>query len=242
MENATPREAHMTFPTLVNAMRFIKEINPKLLMVSGGEPTDHPQFHDFMGYIRTYHHGVIIIASNGLFMNDGKEAIDGFMSKYANDSLIKWQITNDKRYYPKPLNPEMVAYATQKYGDQAMFLDQIGGEIYPQGRAVSSLKITAEDAKGTSSRCFNIRSALHANESLSSAVKMLESRMRFCTPNIAQDGNIGLGESSTCPPVANVNTYKMATLEEAIRNSQCNECGMNSKLSLLHRVAIKFYG
>ncbi|MGR5365954.1 radical SAM protein [Photobacterium damselae] len=240
LENASPKPAHMTFPTLVNAMRFIKELNPSLLLVSGGEPSTHPLFHEFMGYIRTYYDGIIIIASNGAFINEGNESVDSFMSPYALDPKTKWQITNDSRYYPKPINREFLEYAINKYQNQVLFIDSIQ-QLYPQGRAVTSLKLDASSAEDLSSKCFNIRSSVRAGLSLSSAVKILESRYKFCTPSITYRGDISVGESINCPPIANVHTYKMGEVETSIRNSKCNECNMNSRLPEYLKQAINLF-
>ena len=238
MENARPKSAHMDFPTLINAVKFIHEIDPNVLIVSGGEPTNHPHFHEFINYIRTYFKGIIIIASNGLFINEGKGAINAIINPLSNDKSIHWQITNDSRYYPKALDENLLKYATEKY-KQVQFINELM-MVYPQGRATTSLKITDKNTSSKGSRCFNLRSIICSGLSLKAAISTLEDKLKFCQPNISYDGNIGMGESSTCPPISNVNNYSLSTIEKSIRESQCNECKMITALPQLYKNAINF--
>lgn len=235
--NSTPKKSHMPFPTFIQAVQFAKRVGVSVLIISGGEPTDHPQFAEFMHYLTFNYDGAVTVCSHGDFIEDRDKCRKYF------DQLpsLFWQITNDERYYPKALNRERAAEIERQY-ERIGFVWKIGGELYPQGRARRHMGITEETSKCVGTRCFNLRS-LTCNPQVGTfqkAVAMLESRLRFCTPSINIDGTIGMGESTECPETARV-TDTLEQVTKAIQTSQCNDCGMLNDLPKTHTDAINYH-
>lgn len=48
IENATPDGEHMTIEVFENTLEFLKRINPFSILITGGEPTDSPNFFYIM--------------------------------------------------------------------------------------------------------------------------------------------------------------------------------------------------
>lgn len=48
LENATPDGEHMSSETFKKVLNFMERINPTVVLITGGEPTDHPEFFEYM--------------------------------------------------------------------------------------------------------------------------------------------------------------------------------------------------
>lgn len=236
--NATPKGKHMCFSTFIKAVELANKLRVKVLIVSGGEPTDHPQYLEFMDYLAFNYTGIISVVSHGLFINDKERCEEVF----GRNKDVQFQITNDKRWYPQKLCRTTARRLEQKYKNVG-FVWKIGGELFPQGRARRHLKITEDNAKVKGTRCFNLRSFVNspAIDGVAAAIRELEQRGKFCTPSININGSIGMGESNECPETAYV-TDSLDTISNSIKRSQCNDCGMLNKLSPAHHHAIGYLG
>jgi MoaA/NifB/PqqE/SkfB family radical SAM enzyme len=94
MINAVPNGEIMSWTVFEKTVKFIQETRIPFIMLSGGEPIDHPLFLGIVNYAKK--HGLhTIILSNGMFLED-KELREKVL-----DLGCVIQITNDKRYYPK---------------------------------------------------------------------------------------------------------------------------------------------
>lgn len=225
MENATPTGEHMDSNTFYNATEFIKKIKPDVLLISGGEPLEHPHFFEYTEYLKTIiNPRGILITSNGEFLSD-----ENLYQKCC-DLGVNFQIMNDKRYYPR-----RITYTKEQFNHPnfAIIIDDVRG-IYPQGRAVKN-SINPHPFK--SPKCFNLRSIICSGNDLVESVKILESMGKFCTPSVSYNGKIFLGESSLCEPIGDV-ISDMSIMEEKIKSFKCNHCALVDKLDAFHKKAI----
>lgn len=220
-ENCTINGEHMTMETFKETLKFVCRLNPTVIVITGGEPTDHPEFISMMNLLKKrVAKERICITSNGLFLEN---------PQYTKDILdlgITIQITNDRRYYPKRVpiinNPLLV------YEDHIR-------SIYPLGRAVTN----GIEKYGTQApKCFNCRSISKSTNNLIEAIRILEANGKLCTPSIDIKGNIKAGEFNACNPVGNINDSQ-ATIFNNIRNLKCNNCGMEDVLSPFHLAILK---
>ena len=68
LSDCKPDGVHMSMEVLNDAIKFIKKIRNKIVIVSGGEPTDHLQFLDIMErLVKEFAKPQLSIASNGMF-------------------------------------------------------------------------------------------------------------------------------------------------------------------------------
>lgn len=226
-ENCTLLGEHMTMETFKDVFKFISAINPMVVIVTGGEPTLHPNFFEIMKtLIKRFGKERVCVTSNGLFYtNEDKTLNTKEFEKYMSLGVM-FQITNDSRYYPTYVpfvNHPLIAYE-----------DKIR-HIYPLGRAVTN---NIESYGCNAPKCFNIRSIARSMVDLVGTIRTLELKGKFCTPSIDINGNIKAGEFNACNSVGTVKDYQM-TIYNNIKNLKCNNCKMEDKLSPLHLSVIK---
>jgi hypothetical protein len=216
----------MTLEVFEKVIKFLKVSDPMLVLVSGGEPLEHPNFFDMVNRIKKTM-GVlnsetsrIVVTSNGMFTKD-----KDLLNKVCNLG-VNIQIVNDAKYYPiKIEDPKR---------KNILYFDYMAGKLIPMGRALSNnLEITRQ-----SPQCFNLRSfARTLRLPLPLVIKMMEARGKFCTPMISIDGGIMAGESSLCPPFAYVDA-SMDKITSNLNNFTCNKCGLMKNLDKNYLTAI----
>ena len=227
----------MSKEILLDSIDFINEMEPITLIVSGGEPTMHPNFIEYINIIREklIHTFAIVIASNGEWVLKNKDLARSVIYKLDNSgAVVTWQITTDKRYYPRQIDRK-----DPIWNEPGMFLceDPII-KVYPIGRAVKNN--LGDDFK--CSQCYNFRSISNQQNynTFKDIIKALEGVNKFCSPCINTDGSISLGESSLCKRVGTIYTRK----EDLFKNTQtftCKTCQwINDKMPKEYKKLIHF--
>ncbi|CAH7397458.1 conserved hypothetical protein [Vibrio chagasii] len=233
--DSTPSNKHMPFDEFMKAVKFAMECGEGTILISGGEPTDHPQFEDFLNYALLNFYGAVFVLSHGAFLKT-KEDVDNLVGRYPN---VMFQFTSDPLHYTKLISKEVITYINaQSNAYVTESLLEIGVHIYPQGRAVR-MGVTPETTRSIAAKCFNLRSIVYAGHDLKSALHVLRGRQKMCTPSVNVDGSISMGESNQCPSIGQT-TATQASLTDAIRCSQCDECGMIGGLEPQYKQAIGF--
>lgn len=201
------------------SIKFLKYINPSCILVTGGEPLEHPNFFSYMEkLIELFGKNRVIITSNGMFLSNET------LTKKVLALGVFVQVTNDSRYYPKTINQ------TKKH-KLLLYTTKIQC-IYPTGRAKTN---NIKPYGRNSPYCFNLRSiAIHNAVSFKNAVKLLEKANKFCTPSIDIFGNVIAGESSSCYKIGTINDSDEQLLKN-LKYMKCNRCGMEDNLSTLYR-------
>lgn len=245
MNDATPEGRHMSIEKLKDVMDFIKKINLKgPIIISGGEPTEHPDFEKFCYYIMEYTlkndlDVTYIVTTNGFWIVDHPEETKKILALGDELRKIEFQVSADVRYYPKrlPVHKRILR-------EKGIILcdDCVGNNIYPQGRAVKNHIEQGSSIKMT--RCANChlmatQLKINGNLKLSTIVNNLFKANKFCTPHIRPDGSIAIGESDLCPVVSNI--YKSdEEIGKDIFECTCNECQKYLKPIELQDLAFKF--
>lgn len=215
MGDYKPCEDFMSMEVLKDVIDFIKRMDIHFILVSGGEPTSHPKFIEIMKYIKKHldtDTHCIMIASNGAFLDDEK------LVKEIIDLDLEVQITNDSRYYPKPI--KHIEHKNFRYVDYV-------ASLYPQGRASNQKPILSRVTK-----CFNPKLVSYQTdeESFSKIISVFERRFKFCFPFIDFKGDVRIGESRLCEPIGTIyDSDKL--LYKAIQYHKCNKCAMNKYVS-----------
>ena len=217
MVDATPDGEHMSLETFMDVIKFTKDHGDFFLMLSGGEPLDHPYFFEFANIAKKFLPFCLIL-SNGMFLNDEdlRERV------LALNMMV--QITNDPRYYPHTI--PYVEHPCITYEDTLHI-------ISPFGRAVlNKIPVTQQFPM-----CFNLRSASRALRSFADAILMLRNKFKMCNPSINVDGTISAGESPFCYKIGTVK-FTDEELLENILTMKCNKCGLERNLSSTYKNAI----
>jgi MoaA/NifB/PqqE/SkfB family radical SAM enzyme len=197
----------MTDETCRNAVSFAKDSGERLLIVSGGEPTDHPRFFD-MCRIVSQSGLSFSICSNGMFMGDPKK--EWQMEKVANlAGFCGGQIYSNPKWY-RLHNQTIAKWNAQapKWEMLHLHLDttDIRG-MQDLGRAKNCPEAIAEaEASPYHNSCLASCTTLVQSEDSHEFFNLMFMQHRFCTPLIDVAGNVHMSESWLCPSCGNVNT------------------------------------
>lgn len=228
LSDCTENNKFMDEIILDQSIEFIKSHSSGLVsvVVSGGEPTEHPEFVKYLDKLVTelknYPHISIIVTSNGLWMTKHIHEFESIRDKFSYNNcgkFVLWQVTNDPKYYPIDLYKVNINNLMKLKSMKNVCFERKIGWIYPQGRAeYNDLDYTTRAPK-----CFNIRSAALHMESFTDLLIFLSTRNFNCIPCIEYDGTLKLGESYLCKPCSNVWSSDMEIME-SIRSFKCCKC------------------
>jgi MoaA/NifB/PqqE/SkfB family radical SAM enzyme len=230
-DNASPDGKHMSFDTFRDSLKFISRSAAKMVLLTGGEPSEHPQFIEIAELVkrRMEHPELLIIASNGMFLHN---------EQYAKEILslgIQIQITNDKRFYP-----QTVPVVDHK---NLCYITEIG-HLFPIGRAITNnLNMDDMDIKLTYPKCFNARSIIRSGyiKNFQALMKFYELKLqKFCIPSIDINGGVHLGETDSCLKIGTIHD-DMDVLFDNIKSMKigdCNNCGLEDNLEGKFRDAL----
>lgn len=213
LHDSTPDPQHMKEGLFRNALIFSRMAKCDHVMLTGGEPTDHPQFEHYLDLAcDTKYNQSVHIITNGKWL--GTEMEDKLIEKMSNYRYLTIQITNDNRYYPGWSRKElMIPVKFDRFMDKCV--DKFGAEalvkiaycssvdnLVTLGRCkeVKALRKIAKKSKVTTSCFASIVVAAQAGpERFIEAIGLLESRNKWCHPLIDWCGGIHWSESWLCP-------------------------------------------
>jgi Radical SAM superfamily/4Fe-4S single cluster domain len=214
--NAGPDGQHMSMETFEQVLRFIDWTEIPLILISGGEPTLHPEFIDMLE--KAAARFKVTVLSNGTFLDND------LMTKRILKTGALVQITNDDRFYPKKV---------LKIDHPQLLYEHHIRMVSPFGRAVTN-KIPVSRQ---SPLCFNLRSVCRSVRDFKGALVMLRGMGKFCTPSINIDGSLSAGESNSCTTFGTIFDNNVR-LTNGLCSMTCQKCGLLSNLSLQLKQAI----
>ena len=229
MQCAGPdRTEFMSKEMFMKALEFAKDINAHALIITGGEPTSHPLFFDFLKSAFNSGFLTVSVLSNGTFLRDHK-----FTEEFANMVKDKvnftMQISSFKKLYA---NYDEVHKPNLKglrlFGNKVTLCDDSNSEIRmkPLGRARTGIWYDeAMRYKGYPS-CTNsclILAQSYKDRALGVGA-LMERQHRFCLPMVSWDGSIRLGESEQCKVVANITESLEDINEKLFAFRPCGGC------------------
>lgn len=235
MNNAKPDGTHMTLETLDAALDFIIKNNAyHSIIVTGGEPTEHPAFSFFIGYIisrlnKIQHKKILTITTNGFWILDNIDTAKEIVAAGNEFTEVTFQVSTDTRYYPKRLDVTKRIWREKGF----VLCDNCVESMYPQGRA----KENNFPYEVKASKCFNVRAVTKQlpNPSIENIVMTLARAMKFCTPSIRVDGGISLGESDLCPRCASIYDSEKDIVQR-IKAFKCDGCyPLNESLDMKYK-------
>lgn len=234
MDDAKPCMKHMTMRTFKNAIYAFNKFGGVECLITGGEPTDNPEWIEMLEYaIKTVCGSTgtgiahITLATNGMTIAKYRNIQEYLMILMDRHKNFNVQVTHVKEYYPIDID-----FNTPFF--QAVGICTKIEAMYPMGRARDN-KLPWQ---AKCSKCFNIRSATRSLQDVRKATFLLATKNKFCTPQISINGDIKLGESTLCPVCSSI--YKTTEeITEDICNFTCHYCDMiNEHLSKEQRQAI----
>ena len=223
MNDAKPDGEHMTLKTFEDSLNFlIRNHAYHSIIITGGEPTEHPVFPMFMGYAIAALNKIqvpkmLTITTNGFWILDNLSAAKEIVGAGNEYTRVEFQVSTDTRYYPKKLDTTKRIWREKGF----VLCKDCVEFMYPQGRA----KQNGFPYQAKASKCFNVRAITKQlpNPTIQDVVGTLLSRGKFCTPAIRIDGGISLGESDLCPKVATIYD-KEEDIIQKIKDFKCDGC------------------
>lgn len=229
---------HMTFKTLEAALTFFKQSGSKHLQISGGEPTEHPQFFAFLNRILKIRKVEISLLTNGKFLHD--PAFTHRLGKIHRKNKFHIQVSAMKYVYPNAAETvRMVKENAAQfdvwriaYVEQFTIMDQLGRA---KGKDWSFLGKLYQRKAPT---CFNLFNLAHAKAPNGQGYVFAEFKdimltlarnttYNQCKPLIWPDGTIHTGETNICSTPGTVHDVSCADYLNFLRtNEPCGKCGI----------------
>jgi hypothetical protein len=237
MEDSTVQGAHMPLERFERALDCTARIEgfawrqgiPPLILLSGGECTEHPSIAQLVA--RVLARGWIpLLITNGAWLADPTLRASLLRPEWPR---LFVQVTHDPRFYPSAPPPRVD-------DRHVTYVDALTA-LLPLGRLARKKGPHPLPTKEAPSS-FNFRSLVRAHGSIERAVYALRKRAAagrsgHCIPSICDDGRVVAGETRSCFAIGTVDSTT-AALSKAAIEMRCNACGLVDNLSPAHRAAI----
>lgn len=219
LQASGPTPQHMPLGLFKNALILSKMAKCQFLMISGGEPTDHPDWENYLDLAcNNADCQVVMFITNGKWLGTDKEDI--VLDKLRKHPLLFIQVTSDPRYYPdwsRKTISERFHLFEEKCGDELgmCHVDSLLGshgfsrvalireinDLKALGRAaeVKTLRKVARACHSTTSCAASALIAAQAKGDFISTISFLEKTMKWCRPLVDWRGGVHWSESWLCP-------------------------------------------
>lgn len=238
MQDSTPKGEHMTRETFLKTLDFTRRVESQawqlgclpLILLSGGEATEHP---DIVWFIETiFAQGLAaVLITNGMWLADPKLRATILRPEWPQ---LFVQVTNDARFYPT--SPERFDDPRITYVEKLMALLPLGRASRKRG--IADMGVPLKNAPSS----FNLRSMTRSTGSIEAAVTMLRARAMMgqsghCIPTVSEAGDVMAGETRSCFKIGTVESSN-AELTKALVEMRCNNCGLVDNLTQPQKRAI----
>ncbi len=222
LQNSLPDGPMMTEKTFRRAIEFGRFLKNPIYVLTGGEPTEHPQFFEFCKMLDSLigNEARFTITSNGMWYPEQKEMVEKLsrLKSYAG-----MQVYSNPKWY-KDYDFIMAHKAEIESIDKVMVSNET---IYMEdlGRACQDKEAQAEVAKNPYfMSCINGHMLFKQISTLHRMKGML-AQGTFCKPMVDYKGEVHLSESHLCPSFGNVNTDLFMDIFNQLRNAKpCLKC------------------
>ena len=227
MDDSNPNGGMMTHETFAKALAFAKDNGVYHLLISGGEPTEHPALVDFCNAINNTHI-VFSIASNGMWL--GNLLCEGDIKRISKmKNFVGGQLYSNPKWYP--LHKDICRRYEESKGKWAALkwvLDTTDIRAMSDiGRAKTNPN-ALEEVKSSHYHNMCLTSCITAAQvnSLEDFFHMMLMQHRFCSPMVDYNGDIHMSESCLCPSIGcNVNTHTYEQIWSAMKMFRpCGGC------------------
>lgn len=206
LDDANPHAPLMSEETCSKAVSFAKYSGDYLLIVSGGEPTEHPKFFDCCRLVSQA--GLrFSVCSNGMWLGDPQKELA--MEKVARlNGFCGGQIYTNPKWYR--LHKQTVAKWKEvgaKWEAMHFVFDttDIRG-MKDIGRAKTCPEALKEaEASPYHNSCLSSCLTLAQSPTPQEFFRLMFMQQRFCTPMVDFKGDVHMSESCLCPTCGNVN-------------------------------------
>lgn len=251
MEDSTTAGKHMSKDVLRRVVDFVTTIEAKSLQISGGEPTDHPQFEEYLDYIlnNITNKCEITLLSNGENFVNSEETRE-IIYKFLQVSNANLQITVDPKYYPakranhiiselgKIMTKNSRISKMSKLNNKISVVTDLNLGIIPIGRAKTNPDLVKDHSVRQGTSCFNMYSTLCHISNLSGMIQYVKSHSNtsLCKPLVTELGDLKFGEYEECTTIVNLMDYSDLSnieLDTTTIDAPCKSCVNNEHQNTL---------
>lgn len=200
MQDATPDGKHMTEETFQQVLAFCRDAKPMLVSLTGGEPTEHPQWERFARQLLALPSvKILCILTNGSWIEDSKARIA--MAKLVRTGKVRVQVYSHPDYYRD--HEWTVAHKNQfkSIGCTPDFESPIFMQDLGRARKNCQKEVSESDFVPS---CINSHLIALQSRDLTHFLSMAVQAAKFCRPLIDPNGDIHMSESWLCQKVATV--------------------------------------
>lgn len=229
LHDSRPGDFHMTIDTYEKALQFMNVIPSMTLVISGGEPTTHPKFFEFLNIAKKKLDGLpIAIASNGtfLFNDDFTNRLIDFVyqaNQYAMVGSVTIQISVFEGLYKDRDAVLANMYKLDKIKNYVILESGKINGIHGLGRAKNNPDLADLIVKKPRTiGCINSVSIFRTDP----MTRMVMSSVNYpCKPFVNYKGDVHGGESIFCKSYGNVNTDSFVQIMQNLSNFKpCGGC------------------
>lgn len=232
MSSCVESGQHMSVETLKDVLAFLIKNEVPLWAFTGGEPFENPSIVEMLGiigscYVSSKQNLPITFCTNGRQLARSKDAYDALagLQKLIGKRNVLIQVTDDPNFYHDKLS-DKEKYWLLKLGasiEPVPSRSNSGLGLYPQGRALENYG--EKDWQTNGPKCANC--VLVAKQMDVQTIKSLSYSLaslgKMCSPAIAPDGSIKLGESALCPACASIYDNP-DRIVKSIKSWKCAAC------------------
>lgn len=234
-------DSHMTSMTWNKVLNHAKSSGVNVMLISGGEPTEHPYWNEIIDEACDNFTDVVI-PTNGMWINTDKEDLMLMILKKHPNCQV--QITSVRGYYPlydkivtsvRELKQRLKVHPDRDMRrvefNQILPCIDVQLHMVSLGRAAKDsecLNLASAD-EATTTSCF-MGSLVASQIDYKQVIQTMEGRGHFCKPRINYKGEIGWSESSLCPSFATVYNTPDEIQQKASEWRPCGKCRDYQKL------------
>lgn len=238
MQESGPDGRHMTDDTFEQVMQFAREACPLVVNISGGEPTEHPQWAAYTRQLLQLRSvATASILTNGAWIEDAKQRIEMARLIREQKGRLKVQVYSNPLYYQ---NHDWTVAHEQQFRSIGCIPDFTNPIVNMQdlGRA----RRNCQDVTATSDHvpsCINSHLLAIQATSLRHFFLMSVQAAKFCRPLIDPHGGIHMSESWLCPTVAHVSDGPTEAFRKMRQSRPCKGCRLYKNFEQLHHNEMK---
>jgi len=215
---------HATMDTVSQICKFTQLYRPTSLLISGGEPTDHPNFLELFEYILYNTDAMIILTSNGKFLYN--KTIKDKLIELNNKFLFSIQISAIKGLYKRVKSTNTLFTSIKRklklgyISNELAVVDQLGRA---KGKDWSKYSTYVRQVPN----CFNLLSCGYSNDctTFKDVITAIHTKNN-CKPFITEKGNIHISESPVCRHIGTIWDDDKTLYNNLYNTEPCGNCGV----------------
>ncbi len=223
MQNSNTRGKHMTRETIAKVIMLCLESRPQVVNISGGEPTEHPEWDYFVKSVWAMVPSakVITVLTNGAWIEDREERIKMAKLIRMGKGRIKVQVYSHPEYYK---DHEWTVEHEAQFRSIGCTPD-FNSPIFMQDLGRARKNCQEEVSKSTLvPSCINSHLIARQAHSFQQFFDMCIQAGKFCRPLIDTEGGIHMSESCLCQAVAHVNDGAAHAFQKMQASRPCGGC------------------